>query len=602
MSTPTGVMDEDRIVLDKEHNRAIRRRSRQLLGTLLSPLRLRFALTILLVVTAQAAKALGPTLVALAIDRGLPALTAGRWGPIGLVGGAYIVAAVTTGVLTTIYIRAAARISQAILFDLRKQVFVQTQRLSLEFHESYTSGRFIARQTSDLEALRELLDSGLNNLVSGILYMVFVAVLLFLLDWRSGLILLLASVPMTMLTRWFQKRSQLVYRETRTASAHLIVHFVESMAGMRALQAFRREDASAERYGELTEDYRKATHRSMGLNGFFDPGLVLIGNVTVVATLLFDGFRVFHGTLEIGALVAALLYAKRYFGPVEQMAQFYNAFQSASAALEKVSGLLEEQPSIKRPVHPVALRNPAGRVDFDQVEFGYTPSHVILPEFNLTIPAGQTVALVGATGAGKSTLAKLITRFYDPTRGAVRLDGIDLRLLSPRDLRDGVVMVTQEAFLFSGTIAENIELGKPGASEEEIVRAAVAVGVHRFISELPDGYDTDVNKRGGRLSSGQRQLVSFARAFLANPSVLVLDEATSSLDIPSERLVQHGLQTLLAGRTALIIAHRLSTVAIADRVIVLDAGQVIEDGTPSELISAAGKFARLHEAWEESLV
>ncbi len=370
MSIPMGVTDEDEIVMGKEHNRAVRRRSRQLLGILIEPMRLRLGLTILFVVTAQAAKALGPTLVALAIDKGLPALMEGHWGPVTLIGTAYVVAAVTTGVLTTVYIRAASRISQAILFDLRKQVFLQTQRLSLEFHESYTSGRFIARQTSDLEALRELLDSGLNNLVSGVLYMSFVGVLLFVLDWRSGLILLAASVPMLMLTRWFQKRSQLVYRETRTASARLIVHFVESMAGMRALQAFRREEASADQYGELTEDYRRATLKSMGLNGFFDPGLILIGNVTVVAMLVFDGFRVFHGTMAIGAMVAALLYAKRYFGPIEQMAMFYNAFQSASAALEKVSGLLEEQPSIKRPTHPVPLKNPAGRVDFDQVEFG----------------------------------------------------------------------------------------------------------------------------------------------------------------------------------------------------------------------------------------
>jgi ATP-binding cassette subfamily B protein len=264
--------------------------------------------------------------------------------------------------------------------------------------------------------------------------------------------------------------------------------------------------------------------------------------------------------------------------------------------------VLEETPSVPDPTGPIDLWKANGAVRFDNVEFAYKEGRVILPNFSLTIPAGQTVALVGSTGAGKSTLAKLISRFYDPTSGTVSLDDVDLRKLHPKDLRRAIVMVTQEAYLFSGNVADNIALGKPEASREDIVAAAKAVGAHAFIEALPNGYDTDVNKRGGRVSAGQRQLISFARAFIADPVVLILDEATASLDIPSERLVQEGLQTLLADRTAVIIAHRLSTVAIADRVLVMEHGRIIEDGTPSDLIAGTGKFSRMHAAWRDSLV
>jgi ATP-binding cassette, subfamily B, bacterial len=306
--------------------------------------------------------------------------------------------------------------------------------------------------------------------------------------------------------------------------------------------------------------------------------------------------------VEIGTLLAVLLYTRQFFGPAEEMAMFYNSYQSASSALEKISGVLEEEPSVPDPARPVDLRKANGRVTFDQVEFAYSNQRIVLPTFHLDIPAGQTIALVGSTGAGKSTLAKLISRFYDPTKGKVELDGIDLRRLHPKDLRRAIVMVTQEAYLFSGSVADNISLGKPDASRAEIVSAAKAVGAHEFIQSLPDGYDTDVNKRGGRVSAGQRQLLSFARAFIADPVVLILDEATASLDIPSERLVQEGLQTLLADRTAVIIAHRLSTVAIADRVLVMENGVIVEDGAPNDLIAGTGRFAQLHAAWRDSLV
>jgi ATP-binding cassette subfamily B protein len=439
-------------------------------------------------------------------------------------------------------------------------------------------------------------------MIVSLMFMIFTGAALLILDPQSFLVLAASWIPLYFITRWFIRAARLQYRKSRVASARLIVFFVETMTGMKAVKAFRTEKRNQQHYGGLNEDYRKITKRTIQLFGIFDPALIFTGSVAMTMVLLFGGSRVIEGELGIGVLTAALLYTRQFFGPIERVAIFYNSYQAASAALEKISGVLEEEPTVPEPETPVELGKIAGDLDFKEVEFSYSNNIPILPKFSLNIPAGQTIALVGTTGAGKSTLAKLISRFYDPIAGQVSLDGIDLRDISSEDLRRHIVMVTQEAYLFSGSVADNIALGKPSASREEIAAAAQAVGAHEFILDLPDGYDTDVNKRGGRVSAGQRQLISFARAFLANPSVLILDEATSSLDIPSERLVQRGLQTLLKGRTAIIIAHRLSTVAIADRVLVMEHGEIIEDDQPSVLIAGEGKFAKLHKAWRESLV
>ena len=603
MSSVTGVEGEERTDYTRDESREIRARSLRLLGVLLRPVRGRVVLALAVVVVSTALQVAGPTLIAIGIDQGLPALMKQKdWAPILLTVGGYLIAGIAGAILISQFTVLSARITQAVLIDLRKRVFQHVQRLSLEFHESYTSGRIIARQTSDLEAIRELLDSGVNGLVTGILYMVFIAIALVILDPWSGLVLACALVPLFFLTRWFQKRSESVFRETRTFSARVIVQFVETMTGIRAVKAFRKEGRNEAEFGSLVEDYRDANAKAIRLFGIFDPGLILIGNVTVAIVLLAGGYRVLGGGLEIGALLAVVLYTRRFFDPLEEMAQFYNSYQSAAAALEKISGVLEEEPSVADPSAPVDLWQARGAVDFEDVRFAYHADRVILPDFTLRIPAGQTIALVGSTGAGKSTLAKLMARFYDPTAGSVLLDGVDLRRLHPKDLRRAIVMVTQEAYLFSGSVAENIALGKPDATFDEIQRSARAVGADEFIRALPDGYDTDVNKRGGRVSAGQRQLLSFARAFLADPAVLILDEATASLDIPSERLVQQGLTTLLADRTAVIIAHRLSTVAIADRVLVMEHGRIVEDGTPADLIAGTGRFSKLHAAWRESLV
>jgi ATP-binding cassette subfamily B protein len=597
-----GTNDEEKTDLTKEESRYVRARSRDLLGSLLLPIRARVIAAVFLVIISTALRVSGPALIAFGIDSALPKALVGDYTPISLTVFVYLSAAALTATLTYFFLMVTARASQAMLFDLRNRVFVHTQKLSVEFHERYTAGRVIARQTSDLESIGELLSGGLSELVVGGMFMLFTAGALFLLDPESFLILLVALIPLAVLTRWFQLGTNKGYRQQRVASSRLIQYFVETMTGIRAVKAFRKEKANENHFGGLVEDYRGHNARLIQLFGIYDPGLIFIGNVTVAAILLFGGFRVLEGSLGIGVLTAAILYSRRFFDPMEEIAMFYNSYQSAASALEKISGVLQEEPTVPEPEKPVALKDVKGEVAFQDVEFKYATGSTVLHPFSLTIPAGQTVALVGTTGAGKSTLAKLIARFYDPSSGSVSLDGVNLREISNTDLRHEVVMVTQEAYLFSGSVAENIQLGKPDASIEEVMAAAKAVGAHEFILSLPDGYQTDVNKRGGRVSSGQRQLISFARAFLANPAVLILDEATSSLDIPSERLVQQGLKTLLHNRTAVIIAHRLSTVSIAQRVLVMEHGRVIEDGSPEQLSQSGGKFAALYKAWRDSLV
>jgi ATP-binding cassette subfamily B protein len=597
-----GVRGEERTDLNKEEGRSVRKRSLKLLGSVLHPVRVRVAWTVVIIVISTAAQVAGPALLAIGIDQGLSQVVENNnWMPAWLITIAYIVTASAAATMMAVYMRSSALISQTVLMDLRERVFQHTQNLSMSFHENYTSGRIIARQTSDIDTLRELLDGGISNLFRGILLMIFTAAALIILDPSSAVPLLVALIPVLILTRWFSETSKKQFREARTFSARLIVQFVETMTGIRAVKAFRREERNDATYAVSVDDYREANRKVIRLFGTYDPGLKVIGVLTLTAVLLLGAFRVAEGTLEVGVLLAAVLYTRRFFEPMEELAMFYNSFQNAASALEKVSGILEEEPSVVEPVNPIPLTDPRGELTLDHVTFGYTNSTPVLSDLSLHIPAAQTIALVGTTGAGKSTMAKLIARFYDPNKGKVTLDGIDLRQVSNHDLRSAVVMVTQEPYLFSGTVAENIALGKPTATIEEIRQAARAVGAEEFIDNLPDGFDTDVNKRGGRVSSGQRQLISFARAFIADPTVLILDEATASLDIPSERLVQQGLQTLLADRTAIIIAHRLSTVAIADRVLVMEHGTIIEDGTPEELIDGTGKFAQLHTAWRDSL-
>ena len=597
-----GTNNEERTDLTKTESRFIRQRSRKLLGSLLLPLRARLWLAVAMIFVSTTLRVAGPALIAFAIDWALPRAIEDDFYPLWMVILLYLGAAAFSALMVYYFMILTAKIAQSMLFALRNRMFIHTQKLSVEFHERYTAGRVIARQTSDLESISELLSGGLGELVVGIFFMVFTAGALLILDPISFLVLMAAVIPLAIVTRWFQINTNRGFRAQRVASSTLIQNFVETMTGIRAVKAFRKEGRNEKHFGGLVEKYRLLNAKLIQLFGIYDPALILIGNATVAAILLVGGFRVLDGTLGIGVLTAAILYARRFFDPMEQIAIFYNSYQSASAALEKISGVLQEEPSVPDPENPVELQNIKGGLVFDKVKFQYDTGDVVLHPFSLDIPGGQTIALVGTTGAGKSTLAKLISRFYDPSEGVVRLDDYDLRDISNANLRQKVVMVTQEAYLFTGSVAQNIQLGCPGASMDDVVKAAKAVGAHEFILELPYGYETDVNKRGGRVSSGQRQLISFARAFLADPAVLILDEATSSLDIPSEAMVQLGLKTLLAGRTAVIIAHRLSTVSIADRVLVMEHGKIIEDGSPEELVASGGKFSKLYTSWKDSLV
>ena len=581
----------------------LRADSRRLLGSLLRPHRRLIALMVVLLLAQNAAGMAGPYLVKLGIDLGIPPLAAdGDAGVLVAVAVAFVLAAAVEYVGKRGFLTLSGRIGQAVLLDLRKRVYDHFQRLSVGFHERYTSGRMISRLTSDMDSIAELVDGGIDDLVLAGLSVVSVAGILLWLDPPLALVTLLSFPFLLVLSRWFQRSSSVAYRRTRETVALVIIHFVESLGGIRAVHAFRREPRNQQIFDRVNEDYGAANLRAFRLVAIFGPGIKLIGNVTIAVVLTYGGYRVLHGQTEVGVLAAFLLYLRRFFEPMQELSMFYNSLQSATAALEKLSGVLSERPSVPEPTAPTPLPEPRGELRFARVSFGYRPDRLILPEFDLHIPAGQTVALVGATGAGKTTIAKLVARFYDPVTGAVLLDGVDLRELADDDLRRAVVMVTQENYLFSGTVADNIGFGRPGATRAEIEAAARAIGAHEFISELPDGYDTEIHKRGGRLSAGQRQLVAFARAFLADPAVLILDEATSSLDIPSERLVQRALRTILADRTAIVIAHRLSTVEIADRVLVLHDGQIVEDGAPQALIAGGGRYATLHRQWLDSLV
>ncbi len=581
----------------------LRRRTRTLLGSLLRPHRRAVWLLIGLILAQNLAALAGPWLIGLGIDRGIPPILHHQGARVlWLIVAAFAVATGVQIAAQRAFLILTGRIGQDVVLELRRRVFAHFQRLSLAFHEDYTSGRVISRQTSDIDAISELVEEGVDELVIAVLSVLTIGAAMLLLDVPLALVALSSFPLLLWLSAWFRKRSAVAYRRTREAVALVIVHFVETLAGIRAVQAFRREPRNFAIFTDLNTSYRDATRRSFQLISIYAPGMKLIGNATIGIVLLYGGFRALDGNIQVGVLTTFLLYLRRFFDPLQDLSQFYNSFQSAGAALEKLSGVLEEPPSVPEPDRPRPLGSSIrGELRFTGVSFGYR-ERTVLPHLDLVIPAGQTVALVGPTGAGKTTIARLVGRFYDPRTGTVSLDGVDLRDLDDQTLHRAIVTVTQESFLFSGSVASNIAFGRPGADRGRVEAAAEAIGAHEFITALPEGYDTDVRKRGGRLSAGQRQLVSFARAFLADPAVLVLDEATSSLDVPSERLVQRALRTILADRTALIIAHRLSTVEIADRVLVLEGGRVVEDGPPEHLVGGDGRYAAMHRQWVDSLV
>ncbi|GAA1935285.1 ABC transporter ATP-binding protein [Brevibacterium antiquum] len=600
----------------------IAKKARALLLSLVRPhLPMAIFLFVIVVLTALFL-VIGPIFIADALDKGVPRAVEGDPEPLIRAVSAFVISAIASAVLAFTSTRLVGITAQKVVYTLRSRLFNHIQRLDLGYHERSTSGRLVSRQTSDMESVQQFLTYSLFDTALALFEMTFIAVTLIVLDVPLAIVVFLGFIPLFFITKSAHTSQRNAYRRTRTSIAKVIVHFVETMGGIRAVQAYRRQP---DRRGTLKDEdtqYRDANTDALRGVAWFAGWTRLVGNVTQTVIIIVGAWLVIEDWTQIGVLAAFILYLRRFYGPLDELVQSFNLYQSASAALEKMAAVLDTDPEVVAPTSPKALpahrshqtsgttsaaeelaSKPSGRsIDLNHVRFSYGDGPDVLPRFDLRIPAGEIVALVGATGAGKSTLVKLVTRFYDPSEGRITIDEVDLRDLDDAQLRQSVVMVTQESFLFAGTIADNIRIGNPDAGDDEVLAAAVAVGLDPYIRNLPEGYATDVKKRGGRLSSGQRQLVSFARVFLANPDIVVLDEATAHLDIPSERLVQKALATVLEGRTAIIIAHRLSTVEIADRVLVMDSGRIIEDGTPDELISGAGKFAQLHKAWRDSLV
>ncbi|MHB8513464.1 MAG: ABC transporter ATP-binding protein [Actinomycetota bacterium] len=602
MSSWRGVGSETTDTPQSSEAALLRKRSRKLFASLVRPYWIQVIVATTLIVINTAADLAVPLLIGIGIDRGIRPFIGSHHVPHALIATLEVVtiAVVIEAATNFGYLWIVGRATQDVLLDLRTRVFDHFQKLSFAFFERYTSGRVIARLTSDIDAITDLLSTGLDDLVSNLLVLVGIAAVMLWLDLPLGLAALSVFPIVVILTRWFRKRAYRVYRTIRRTVALVIIHFVESLGGIRAVQAFRREPRNQQIMNELNADYSDANVESIRLLSIFSPGLQALGRVATAIVLVYGGARVLHGSLQIGVLISFVLYVRRFFDPLQELSQVYNLLQAAESALSNLSGVLDEEPDVAEPSTPSKKTRFSGKISLEQIRFSYLDVEV-LHDVSIEIPAGQVIALVGETGAGKTTLGRLIARFWDPTQGRVLLDGVDLRDIANTDLRRAIAVVTQESFLFSGSVADNIAFGRSGATREEIIAAATAIGAHEFISALPEGYDSDVQKRGGRLSAGQKQLVSFARAFLADPAVLILDEATSSLDIPSERLVQRALRTLLADRTAIIIAHRLSTVEIADRVLVIDGGRVVEDGSPAKLLDEAGRYAALHSAWRESL-
>ena len=610
---------EPREQMSPQERAETRERSMALLRQMLRPHRGALALSIISVLLVSGSSAIAPILIARVLDSSIEPLKQGDVSPLLTLLAFFVAATAVTAIFSWVNVAYTVRVSLGVVVYLRKRVFRHAQSLSVSFHERYTSGKVISRLTSDIDTVRSFLDSGISQLAITLLSMVISAVAIFLLDWRIGLFMLVMGVPIYFLTRWFQKTAVPVFRMMRTESAHLTSRFVETFTGIRAVKAFGAEAQMRSEYAQASERYRLAVMDSIKIFGVYSPVLMLLGNVFIAGALVLGGYAVLGGTMQIGTLLALVIYANRVFEPVMQLSEFYNMFQSAMSALEKLSSFLAEEPEVAEPEHPYeravesaaesaskssAAEGASGKVqgalvELDSAVFGYTSDRHALKETTLRIEPGTTVALVGATGAGKSTIAKLVARFYDVSAGQVRIDGVDVRQLADAQLRREVLMLTQEVFLFSASILENIRMGNPQASDEQVKAAAKAVGADAFIERLRDGYESQLGRGGITLSAGQRQLVSFARVFLANPRVLILDEATASLDIPSERAVQAALRTVLAGRTALVIAHRLSTVLGADRVLVIHEGSVVEDGSPQQLIASGGRFAAMYASWDE---
>jgi ABC-type multidrug transport system fused ATPase/permease subunit len=573
------------------------RRTRRRLGELLNLTRrykTRTALSVVALLLATATALAPPFLSKYAIDDGIKQhdLTKLWW-----IVGAFLLAGLLNWGLTYAQTYLTGWVGERILADLRNRLFDHLQRLSLGFFERNRAGVIISRLTNDVEAIDQLVTDGVTSLVQNTLTLLGTAILLFVLDWRLALATLLVIPFMSIASAIFRKRSARAYAAVRERLGLVTATLAEDIAGMRVVHAFTRERASMDNFRTVTERYRDSNMQTVVLNGLYFPFVDLLSSVALAVVLGYGGYLYFQGNVTLGTLFAFMLYVQNFFDPVQQLSQLYGTFLSATAALDKIVDVLDQEPEITDRPDAVELPHVEGNVAFEDVRFGYGDGPEVLHGLTLDVPAGTTVALVGHTGAGKSTIAKLLARFYDPREGRITIDGHDLRDVTQSSLRHQLGIVPQEGFLFAGTVRENIAFGRPDAPPEDVVRAAETIGAHDFILRLEEGYETQLQERGTRLSLGQRQLVALARALLADPRILILDEATSSVDIGTERKIERALRTLLAGRTAFVIAHRLSTIRDADLIVVLELGQVVEQGTHDELMRARGLYTSLYGDW-----
>jgi ATP-binding cassette subfamily B protein len=569
------------------------------LGRFARPYTRRAIVAAFTLIVATAAAVAGPLAAKEVIDRGI---RTGDYNRVVLWVAVFLVVVMAGWIATAAQSYLTSWVGERVLADIRVAVFAHVQRLDLGFFERTPAGVVISRLTNDVEAMNSMVTDGPTTLLQNTLTLIGSAVVLLLLDWRLALATLSVFPAMAIGTAIFRRYSARAYRRTRERMGDVTASLQEDISGVRVVQAFRREDANYRRFIAVNDRYRYANVQTVNAASIYFPFVSLLSAVATAVVLGYGGILVFDGQLSPGALFAFIGLLSNFFDPVQQLSQFYQTMLAAMAALEKIVEVLETEPAMADAPGARELPQIAGKVEFADVQFAYSPTSAeVLHGVSFAAEPGQTVALVGHTGAGKSTVVKLLARFYDPTSGRVLIDGTDVRDVTARSLRSQLGIVPQESFLFSGSVRSNIAFGRPEATDEDVVAAAQAVGADAFIRALPDGYDTEIQERGARLSIGQRQLVAFARALLADPRVLILDEATSSVDIPTEARIEEALETLLRGRTAFVVAHRLSTIRRADVIVVLEHGRVIEAGTHRQLIERRGRYYALYDDWVEAV-